>query len=103
MVSPLSPIQSQAHPEPNLVSAAFLNSDLNSSNEPNAESMASERGPDGSADVLFGLMDSQKKQWFQYPPPLFLIPGESAHTDRISSMLEPSNSVPLIAAFNLAV
>jgi hypothetical protein len=62
MLSPLSPTQSQAHPDPNLVSAAFLNSDLNSSNEPNAESIASERGPDGTEELPLGLIESQKKQ-----------------------------------------
>lgn len=54
---------SQAHPEPNCVAAAVLNSSMNLSNEPKSLSISLRRSPDGFPPPP-GLMDSHKKSWF---------------------------------------
>ena len=54
---------SHAHPEPNCVEAAVLNSSRNFSNEPKSLSIRFRRSPDGLPPPP-GFMDSQKKSWF---------------------------------------
>ena len=65
---------SHAHPLPNLVIPAFANFSLNASKDPKALLIASPIFPEGVPPAL-GARLSQKKLWFQWPPPLFLTAG----------------------------
>src|SRR5450755_1173110 len=69
-----SRIPSHTHPLPNLAAPAALNFSFISSSDPKASSIASANFPSGlpppSADKI-----SQKKLWFQWPPPLLRTAG----------------------------
>jgi len=54
---------SHAHPEPNCVEAAVLNSSRKFSNEPKSLLISFRRSPDGFPPPP-GFIDSQKKSWF---------------------------------------
>jgi hypothetical protein len=53
---------SHDQPEPNWLTPVSLNLALKSSNEPNADEIASASGPSGSPPP-FGLMLSQNSEW----------------------------------------
>src|SRR3954453_22164090 len=71
LVSFSCPPSSTSHvqPEPNWPTPLASNSSLKESKEPNASLIASASSPDGSPPPA-GLMDSQKRLWLAWPPPL---------------------------------
>src|SRR3954453_8877715 len=100
LVSLSSPPSRTSHvqPEPNCATPLASNCDLNSSNEPNFELIASASSPLGSPPPS-GLIDSQKSEWLAWPPPLLrkavcLSSGSDERFWRTSSTGLPSNSVP---------
>ena len=71
IVSVPESLHNHAQPEPNLVNAAALNLDLNSSNEPKASLIASISAPLGLKTDQEGT-SNPRKAVVPYPPPLFL-------------------------------
>src|SRR4051812_34156609 len=110
LVSFSSPPSRTSHvqPEPNWPTPLASNCDLNSSNEPNAELMASARSPEGSPpSVPPARIDSQKSVWLACPPPLLrngpcLSSGRDDRLARTSSTGLPSHSVPESASLALS-
>src|SRR5690606_41230742 len=93
---------SHAHPLPKRVAPAVLNLVLNSSKLPNAASMAAASFPEGLPPAL-GARISQKKLWFQCPPPLLRTAGlivPAAFTSSSRDLF--SLGVPAIALLRLS-
>src|SRR3954454_6839465 len=108
LVSLSCPPSSTSHvqPEPNCPTPLASNCSLKSSNEPNASLIASPSSPLGSPPPS-GLIDSQKRLWLAWPPPLLrttpcLSSGSDERLCRTSSIGLPSHSVPSRAPLALS-
>src|SRR5262245_38847819 len=92
---------SQTQPLPKRPIPAPLNFVLNSSKEPNVLLIASPKLPDGEPPSFDKI--SQKKVWFQCPPPLLRTAGEIFPALAMSSSRDLfSCSEPAMALFRLS-
>jgi hypothetical protein len=81
---------------------ALLNFSLNASNDPKVEDIASASSPFGVPPAL-GARLSQKKVWFQWPPPLLRTAGLMLPAEAINSSSDLfSFGVPAIALLRLS-
>ena len=93
---------SHAQPLPKRTTPAAENFSLKASNVPKAALIASANVPVG-VPPAFGANASQKKLWFQWPPPLLRIAGGKVPAiATISSIVFPSLGVPARALFKLS-
>src|SRR3989344_560414 len=94
------------HPEPKTLKAVAEKPFFRSSKEPKCFSINFSKSPEGSPP-LFGDIVSQKKLWFQYPPPLFLTAiftgsDKPFRLENKSNNLIAVSGFPSTAVFNLA-